>query len=151
MTDPTPDPTILDTIVEAIEGRLQALPQITDPDAVEVEPGGDPAIFPALQIFVFGGSALEPETAMSRWSMRLTVWGYAQRGDGKLASRERSTLWAATIAALVDEQFGGIVERIDPADWQFQTAELSSKRRLAFIQAFDVEFSTLRSNPAVQA
>lgn len=99
---------------------------------------------------IAGGEVLERESGLIRWNMTVTVEGFTQRGDGKVASAERAALHAASIAALMaGDQLGGRVEMIDPAGWRYFTADLASKRRLGFSQDFDVQFTTSRTNPAV--
>lgn len=144
------DPTVIDGITDAIVAKLQAIDQITDPDAVELEPAGDPDIFPALGVMIASGDVVEREAGLIRWEMTVTIEGFAQRGDGKVASAERAALHAAAIAALMsDDQLAGRVEAIDPMGWRYFTADLASKRRLGFGQDFAVQFTTSRTNPAL--
>lgn len=143
------DPTVIDGITSAIVAVLG--PVLSYPGAlVELEPVGDPDVFPALAVLVGNGEPLEREQALIRWEMVVTIEGYAERGDGKVASAERAALHAASIAALMaDDQLGGRVENIDPAGWRYFTADLASKRRLGFSQDFAVQFTTSRTNPAL--
>lgn len=142
--------TVIDGITDYIVAQLIAIDQITNPAAVELEPADDATIFPSLGVIITGARPLERETGLIRWEMNLTIDGFVEFGDGTEGSAARSALHAACIAALMgDDRFGGLIEQIDPEDFRFTTATLSSVRRLSFAQDFAIQFTTLRTNPAL--
>jgi hypothetical protein len=144
--------TVIDGITDAIVALLAALPQLSDPAAVELEPSGDPDTFPALGVMVTGAEPIEGECGTIRWQMGLTIEGYVENGDGAEASAERAGLHADAVAAIMaDDTLGGLVENVEPGGFRFATAELASSRRLAFSQDFAIQFTTSRSNPALPA
>jgi hypothetical protein len=144
--------TVIDSITNYALAGLSAIPTLTDPDAVELEPAGDPDIFPSLGVMITDAAPIERECTLTRWKMGLTVEGFVENGTGEQASQDRTALHAAAVAALMaDDRFGGLIELIEPEGFRFVTAELASKRRLAFVQDFSIEFTTSRTNPALPA
>lgn len=142
--------TVVDGITDYVVAQLAAVSQITDPAAVELEPADDPTIFPGFGVMVAGARPIEREAGLIRWEMNLMIDGYVEFGDGTEGSAARSALHAACIAALMgDDRFGGLIEQIDPEDFRYSTATLSSVRRLSFAQDFAIQFTTLRTNPAL--
>lgn len=144
--------TVISDITGSLFALLQGVQQIEDPKAVELEPEGEPTIFPGLGLMIHGAQPIERECGLIRWRMGVTVDGYVEFEDGTEGSPARAEFHAATVAAIMsDEQLGGLVERVDPEDFRFDNAVQASVRRLSFTQDFTIEFVTLRSNPAVQA
>lgn len=144
--------TVINDITGSLFALLQGVPQIEVPEAVELEPEGEPTIFPGLGLIIHGAAAFERECGLIRWRMGVTVDGYVEFDDGTEGSAARAEFHAAAVAAIMaDEQLGGLVERVDPEDFRFDNAVQASVRRLSFTQDFTIEFVTLRSNPAVQA
>jgi len=141
--------TVLGDIWERIEAALTAI--ASNPD-VEIEPAGDPDVFPALSGYDGGSIVIEREAMLTRRQLSFTVEGYVQRGDGKAGTADRADLHAQAVAAIMaDDTFGGTVELVEDADLRMFTASLASKRRLAFSQDFTIQYVTSRTNPALPA
>lgn len=141
--------TVRDTIDAKVETALLTVPAI---DTVDIEPAGDPDIFPNVALFHSGDREIEREAGLTRREMTLTVEGCIEEGDGALASADRHALHAACVAAIMaDDTLGGTVEMVDPTDLRLSTPVLASLRRLAFSQDFRVQFVTSRINPAQPA
>lgn len=145
--------TVRDSIVDyATTALTTALDTITDDPLVEVEPDGDPDRFPSLAIFDNGHRVIEREASITRYRMQFTVEGYVTGGGGTDARVKRNELQAIAVAALMsNDSFGGIIEEIEPTDLRMATADLASQRRLMFVQEFEIQFTTKRTNPALPA
>jgi hypothetical protein len=143
------NPTVLDRIIYRI---ALAAGIVVGEAAVDIEPVGDPDIFPAVEIYDGGDVVLERESAVTRRRLTLTIEGYVQRGDGTEATAERNALHASVVREIMtDETLGGIVEVIDPGDRRTGTATLSEHRRLMFGQDFAIDYATDRYDPAKPA
>ncbi|MEE2915929.1 MAG: hypothetical protein VYB32_02540 [Pseudomonadota bacterium] len=139
--------TVRDTILAAIAAPLTDLA-----DEVEIEPAGDPIADIALGITMSGDHVIEREADLTRRVMTVTVDGFVVGDGGAAPTARRLQLHASVVAALMaDETLGGTVELIDDADLRLFTATLSSARRLAFAQDFEIQFTTSRRDPALPA
>jgi hypothetical protein len=138
-------------LLAIVDARLAAVEGVA---SYEAEPSGDPAEFPALASFDGGQQPTDDtEAGATRYVMGLTVEGYVEGGGGAPARAARSLLHARVVAALMTEPpLGGLAESIEEAgELRLDTAELASKRRLAFAQDFAIQFSTVRGDPATFA
>ncbi|WP_267396559.1 MULTISPECIES: hypothetical protein [unclassified Sphingomonas] len=139
--------TVRDLIISAIETAIAPLAR-----EVEVEPAGDPSVFPGLGITDGGHRVLEREVMITRRAMTVTVDGFVEGGGGKAPTAERNALLAHVVAAIMaDETLGGTVELIEDGDLRLFTATLASVRRLGFAQDFTIQFTTSRADPALPA
>ena len=139
--------TLRDQILAAIVAALGDLAP-----EVEIEPMGDPSIYPSLGISDRGHSVLERDAVATRREMQLSIEGYVEGGGGEAPTAERNALHAAIVGALlIDETLAELVELIDDGDLQMWTATLASERRLGFAQDFAIQFTTSRTNPALPA
>ena len=148
MIDPiAPDLTVRDLILAAVVAAIEGLaPEI------EIEPAGDPSVFPSIGIFDNGHIVIEREAFATRREMALLIEGYVDGGDGAAPTAERNALAAAIVTALLaDETLGGVAELVDDGDLRNSTAVLASQRRLGFAQDFAIQFTTSRANPALPA
>jgi hypothetical protein len=141
------------TIRTEIRTRLAAcLATVLSPDAVEVDPEGDPATFPGLALFDQGDRLMEREAMLERRLGDFSIEGYVQRGGGADASAERDKLHADAVAAImVDDTLGNLVELIEPGDNRKHVARFAEAGRLAFVLDLSVQFTTLRTDPARSA
>lgn len=143
------EPTMLDRILVRIR---MAAATVVGEDATDIEPVGDPDLFPALEIYDGGDVVLEREAGATRRRLTVTIEGYVERGDGTEATAERNALHAATVrAVMADETLDGLVEVIDPGDRRTGTATLAEHRRLMFGQDFAIDYATDRYDPALPA
>jgi hypothetical protein len=141
------------TVRDAIFARIEAalLPLVED-GGVELEPSGDPDIFPSLSVFDGGHRFIEREAGLTRRVLDFTVEGYVEAGDGSEAMAARNLLQAQAVAAIMaGDTFGGIIEMVEDGDLRMATATLASRRRLMFAQDFAIEFVTARGDPAKPA
>jgi hypothetical protein len=138
--------TVRDLIIGAIEAALTPMAQL-----VEVEPAGDPDRFDALAIYDGGHVVLEREYDHTRYRMTLSIEGYVEE-VGADAGKARSALHARAVRAIMsDEALLALIELVEDEDLRFMTAELASRRRLAFAQDFTIQFTTRRGDPAEPA
>ncbi|PCG08689.1 hypothetical protein COA17_11065 [Sphingomonas ginsenosidimutans] len=139
--------TVRDIILAAIATRLAGLA-----DEIEIEPAGDPTADTSLGVTMAGDHVIEREAALTRRVMTVTVDGFVVGEGGAAPTAARLALHAGVVAELMaDETLGGTAELIDDADLRLFTATLSSERRLAFAQDFDIQFTTSRRDPALPA
>lgn len=142
--------TVRDQIVDAIE---QALATVPGPYGVEIDPPGEPDVFPHLAVFRGNDREIEREAHLSRREGMFTVEGTVE-GGGRDADSARTALHAASVAALMADQtlgLDGMVEMIDPADCRWHPVPFASSARLMFAQDFIVQFVTVRNDPAQPA
>ena len=149
MTDPQPGETLRQSIIDAIEAALQPL---VEEGGVEIEPAGDPDIFPSFAIYDGGDAVIDREAGATRRSAQFTIEGYVERGDGKEPSGERNALHAKAVQAIMEsDALAALTELVEDGDRRNATAILAEKRRMMFGQDFEIQFATERTNPALPA
>lgn len=139
--------TVRDRIDAAIKAAIAGLaPEI------EIEPAGDPSVFPSIAVFGGNHSVREREASLTRYETEYTIEGYVEGDSGAAPTAARNALQAAIVAAIMaDETLGGTVELVEDADCRFATATLAEFRRLMFAQDFTIQFTTRRGDPALPA
>jgi hypothetical protein len=139
--------TIRDHIGDALAAALATVPDVAE---IDIEPDGDPTRFDALALYDGGHQVVEREAGLIRCRGTWTIEGYVTGGSGAIARAARNRLHAAAVAAIMaDDTLGGLVELVEPEDLRLTTATLASSRRLMFAQDIAIEFTMLRTNPAL--
>lgn len=141
--------TVRGDVVAAAVAAWAALDGVAE---VELMPSGDPAAFPALQIFDLGHRIEDGEAGSTRYALTLGIDGYIEASEGPDALAELNDLYAATVKAVMGEPpLGGLVESVDEGDLRISVAPLADTRRLAFSLDMTFRFSARRDDPAEPA
>lgn len=143
---------VRETILAEIAARLAALPDVAE---FAREATGDPTKFPAIFLTEGPHEGRSGEVQTQRYAMSVLIEGYVAGGDGADAAAARNDLYAASAAAIMSDglnlgNFPG-VEDIAEIRFRPSVAELSKARRAAFELELEIQFSTMRGNPALPA
>jgi len=144
---------VRETILAAIASRLAAIPGVVE---FAREATGDPTQFPAIFLTEGPHESRSGEVQTQRYAMSVLIEGYVAGGDGAAAAAARNNLYAAAAAAIMSDglNMGGTISGVeDIAEIRFRpsVAELSKGRRAAFELELEIQFSTMRGNPALPA
>lgn len=141
---------VREDILAEMASRLQAVAGVQE---FARESTGDPTKFPALFLTEGPMESRTLESGTQGYAMSILIEGYVNGGDGAEAAAARNDLYAASAAALLadNQTLGGMVHHIEERRFRPSVAELSNKRRAAFELEVEVQFSTMRGNPALPA
>jgi hypothetical protein len=135
-------PTAREQIFLDLDARLSAIVGVAEYKRM---PTGDPARFPAVHLFDSGQRPAEGEAQTSTWDLRIQVEGYVQGGASPHA--DMSELHADVVKAVMGEPFLAGVQTVEEDELAIDLAELGNKKRIGFIQIFEIQFATLRGDP----
>lgn len=112
----------------------------------DLNPSGEPSRFPAIFIEESDQDADDAtEPGATRYVLSFGIEGYVAGGGSLAATADRSALYAAALAACVDETaWPDCIEEVHEGGMRLATATLAEKRRLGFNLTIAVHFVVSR-------
>lgn len=134
-------------IIEAAEAAVSAISGVEE---VLVNASGDPTRFNAVFITDSGHSPdSNTEPGATRYSMRLTIEGYVEGGEGREATSNINDLYLDVVNAIMtDDVLQSLCEVLDEGEMRVATVVLAKTRRMGFELELDIQFVADRTNPA---